>query len=274
MNTATLILASIVLFCGGKEPDNAVGKKPQDSGTTVTVMTYNIYGARRGGITVAQLQAIADVIKRADPDIVALQEVDKNTNRNAANGDIAKKLGELTGMAHFFAKAMDHDGGEYGDAVLSKLPIKEKKGHDLGVVPELGGEPRSAACILVEKDGKEFYFVSTHFDHLQDDRNRVKQANDFVALAKTLGKPVIVGADFNAQPNSRPMNVLRTHFAYGCPDGNCDQFTFSTENPRTTIDYLIYAPQEAFSARQYGTWTSADRESDHFPVLATFRLEF
>jgi len=275
MNIPTVILAGIALFCCGNESSNsAASKNPQDNGTTVTVMTYNIYGARRGGLSVADLQAIADVIKRADPDIVALQEVDKNTNRNAANGDIAKKLGELTGMGHFFAKAMDHDGGEYGDAVLSKLPIKEKKGYHLGVVPELGGEPRSVARILVEKDGKAFYFVSTHFDHLRDDRNRVKQANDFVALAKTFSKPVIVGADFNARPDSGPMDILRTHFANGCPDGNCDQFTFSTDNPRTTIDYLIYAPHNAFSVRRYGAYTSADKESDHFPVLATFRLEF
>jgi len=269
------MLAGIVLFCcGGKGSNNATGEKPQDNGTTVTVMTYNIYGARRGGITVAQLQAIAEVIKRADPDIVALQEVDKNTNRNAANGDIAKKLGELTGMGHFFAKAMDHDGGEYGDAVLSKLPIKGKQGHNLDVVPDLGGEPRSVARILVEKDGKEFYFASTHFDHLRDDRNRVKQAHDFVAMAKTFGKPVIVGADFNAPPDSEPMRILRTYFAHGCPAGNCDQFTYSTDEPQTTIDYLMYAPHSAFSALRYSTYTSADRESDHFPVLATFRLEF
>jgi len=275
MNIPKLILAGIVLFCcGSKAPNNTAGKKRQDSGTTVTVMTYNIYGARRGGITVPELQAIAEVIKRADPDLVALQEVDKNTNRNAANGDIAKKLGELTGMDHFFAKAMDHDGGEYGDAVLSKLPIREKKGYPLGVVPELGGEPRSVARILVEKDGREFYFVSTHFDHLRDDRNRVKQAHDFVLLAKTFDRPVVVGADFNARPDADPMRILLAHFACGCPDGNCDQFTFSTENPRTTIDYLIYAPENAFSAQQYGVYTSAEKESDHFPVLATFRLEF
>src|SRR5690606_1903171 len=99
-----LLALSFVYSCGKKEPGNLDDKQPpKEKEITVKVMTYNIYGARSGGIP--DLQVIADVIKRADPDLVALQEVDKNTTRNAKHGDIAKKLGELTGMDYFFAKA-------------------------------------------------------------------------------------------------------------------------------------------------------------------------
>ncbi len=267
-----LLLSTLCFSCSKSEsPNNNDDTKPNTS-TTVTVMTYNIYGARSGGIP--DLQVIADVIKRADPDLVALQEVDKNTTRNAKHGDIAKKLGELTGMDYFFAKAENFYGGEYGDAVLSKLPIKEKKGYNLEIDPTLAGERRSVARILVEKDNKQFYFISTHFDHLSDERHRIKQATDFVALAKTFDKPVITGADFNALPESNPMNILRTHFTYGCPNGNCTQFTFSTNNPNRTIDYLIYAPLNAFTSQLYSVYTWANKESDHFPVLATFKLNF
>jgi len=269
----TLLALSFVYSCGKKEPGNPDDKQPpKEKEITVKVMTYNIYGARSGGIP--DLQVIADVIKRADPDLVALQEVDKNTTRNAKHGDIAKKLGELTGMDYFFAKAENFYGGEYGDAVLSKLPIKEKKGYNLEIDPTLAGERRSVARILVEKDNKQFYFISTHFDHLGDERHRIKQATDFVALAKTFDKPVITGADFNALPESNPMNILRTHFTFGCPNGNCTQFTFSTDNPNRTIDYLIYAPLNAFTPQLYSVYTWANKESDHFPVLATFKLNF
>ncbi|MBD1421885.1 endonuclease/exonuclease/phosphatase family protein [Sphingobacterium chuzhouense] len=268
-----LILAATLLYsCGKNNADKPDDPPPSENETTVTVMTYNIWGARSGGIP--DLQVIADVIKRANPDLVALQEVDKNTTRNAIHGDVAKKLGELTGMEHYFVNAINTWGGEYGDAVLSKLPIKEKKGYNLDVTPELGGERRSVARILVEKDEKEFYFISTHFDHLSNEANRIKQATDFVALTQTFDKPVIVGADFNATPNSNPMNILRQHFSYGCMDVNCNQPTFSTDNPRTTIDYLIYTPQTAFTSQMYSVYTWAKSESDHFPVLATFKINF
>ena len=260
----------LFMFCS-KGSTNPNPEPPEEKPETlVKVMTYNIYGARSGGIP--DLKEIAKVIKEADPDLVALQEVDKFSDRNKHNGDIAKELGALTGMDYFFAKAIDIKGGEYGDAVLSKLPVKEKKGFNLEVDPALGGERRSVARILVEKDDKEFYFVSTHFDHLGDERNRIKQANDFTTLVKTFQKPVIVGSDFNALPDSRTMNILWSTFASGCLNGNCSQFTFPTPTPNRTIDYLIYHPVDAFSTKLYSVFTWAEKESDHYPVIATFKV--
>lgn len=261
----------LLCACSKGEKETPEVDPPGKKEVTVKTMTYNIYGARSGGIP--DLQVIADVIKRADPELVALQEVDKFTTRNANNGDIAKELARLTNMDYFFAKAIDTYGGEYGDAVLSKLPVKEKKAYNLEVDPALGGERRSVARILVEKEGKQFYFISTHFDHLGDERNRIKQAQDFVALAKTFDKPVIVGADFNALPASNTVSILRTHFSPGCLNGDCTQFTFSTANPNRTIDYLIYAPLNAFSTKLYRVYDWANKESDHFPVLATFTVK-
>ncbi|MVZ66986.1 endonuclease [Sphingobacterium sp. DK4209] len=273
MKKITSIFILMVLLACSKGQDNKPSEiDPPKDKTIVKTMTYNIFGARSGGIP--DLKVIAEVIKKADPDLVALQEVDKNSERNKNNGDIAKALGELTGMDYYFAKAIDIAGGEYGDAVLSKLPIKEKRAYNLEVDPVLGGERRSVARILVEKDGKEFYFMSTHFDHLGDERNRIKQANDFNTLCKNFGKPMIVGSDFNALPNSNTMNILRTFFTFGCLNGNCSQFTFPTPNPTRTIDYLIYHPLDAFTPQMYSVFTWADKESDHYPVIANFMINF
>ncbi|WP_282637315.1 endonuclease/exonuclease/phosphatase family protein [Sphingobacterium thalpophilum] len=261
---------TIICFACSKSPSDLPSPGPEKEETTVKVMTYNIYGARNGGIP--DLNLIADVIKRADPDLLALQEVDKFTDRNKSNGDIAKELASLTGMDYFFAKAINVQNGEYGDAILSKLPIKERAAYNLEVDPALGGERRSVARILVEKNNKAFYFVSTHFDHLSDERNRLKQAADFVTLAKSFDKPVIVGADFNCLPNSNPMNILRKYFSVGCLNGNCNQFTFPTTGANRTIDYLLYAPIDAISPQAYAVYTWANKESDHFPVIATFKI--
>ncbi|MVZ60796.1 endonuclease/exonuclease/phosphatase family protein [Sphingobacterium humi] len=267
-----IVWLSFFAACGKGGDSKEPVVDPPKKDIVVKTMTYNIYGARSGGIP--DLKVIAEVIKKADPDLVALQEVDKNSDRNKHNGDIAKALGELTGMDYYFAKAIDIAGGEYGDAVLSKLPVKEKKAFNLEVDPALGGERRSVARILVEKEGKQFYFMSTHFDHLGDERNRIKQANDFNALCKTFGKPMIVGSDFNALPTSNTMNILRSYFTFGCLNGNCSQFTFPTPTPNRTIDYLIYQPIDAFTPQMYSVFTWADKESDHYPVLANFKINF
>ncbi|HEY3237285.1 MAG TPA: endonuclease/exonuclease/phosphatase family protein, partial [Polyangiaceae bacterium] len=69
-----------------------------------------------------ELERLAAIIRSLDPDLVGLQEVDNLTVRSG-NVDQARVLGELTGMRHAFGRAMDFDGGEYGEAVLSRWPI-------------------------------------------------------------------------------------------------------------------------------------------------------
>lgn len=253
---------------GGDEPQPKPEPDPGEPAVRVKAMTYNIWGARSGGIP--GLEALAEVIKKADPDLVALQEVDKFTQRNARNGDIAKELARLTGMEYFFVKAINVSGGEYGDAVLSKLPIKDTKGYRLTTTSELGGELRSVARITVEKQGKEFYFISTHLDHLSNEANRIHQAKELNEIIKELDKPVILGGDLNARPESETMDLLRLQLTMGCT--SC-QFTFPTSGANRTIDYLMYAPLNAMKIVNYSVFDYASKESDHFPVIATFEIK-
>lgn len=270
------VLYFLILFCysfllaGCDSSKDRIEPEPEpvEEATTVKVMTYNIWGARSGGIP--GLQGLADVIKKADPDLVALQEVDKFTSRNSQNGDIAKELAELTDMEYYFVKAINVSGGEYGDAILSKLPIKETKGYRLTTTAELGGELRSVARITVERDGKEFYFISTHLDHLSNEANRIHQAKELNAIITDLDKPVILGGDLNARPDSETIGLLKQQLTMGCT--NC-QFTFPTSGANRTIDYLMYAPLNAIKVLNYQVFDYASKESDHFPVVATFEIK-
>ena len=92
-------------------------------GRILRVMTYNIYGARATSpANAADLDALAEVIRRQNPDFVTLNEVDAFTNRTGKDVHQARDLAAKLGMEWHFSKAIDRDGGEYGDAVLSKHP--------------------------------------------------------------------------------------------------------------------------------------------------------
>ena len=86
--------------------------------TTVKVLSFNILGGRttKGDFN---LDVLAKLITDANPDFVAMQEVDYKVNRSRKY-DLATELGWRTKMASLFARAMYYDGGEYGEAVLSK----------------------------------------------------------------------------------------------------------------------------------------------------------
>ncbi|MCC9167915.1 endonuclease/exonuclease/phosphatase family protein [Pontibacter harenae] len=267
-----LFLSLLLFSCQRDESDEESTEViPVKETLPLKVMTYNIWGARPGGIP--NLQEIADVIKRVKPDLVALQEVDAYTSRNGVNVHVARELAGLCGMEYFFAKAINNYGGEYGDAVLSRFPIKDSKAYSLSVVPELGGEQRSVARITVEVGGEEFYFISTHFDHLSNEANRIRQAEEFASLIRSFDKPVIVGADFNALPESETVRILRTQLVLGCRNNNCSQPTFSTSNPNRVIDYIMYTALEKLTVSNYEVPQWAYRESDHYPVVAAFEYK-
>ena len=148
------------------------------------------------------LARIAALIKAQQPDVVALQEID-NKCRRSGSVDQTAELAKLTGLTGVFGKAMDHDGGEYGQAILSKHPIGETKIHQLPG----DGEPRIAFEARVTIDGKPLRMVSVHLDHQQDAR-RLKQAETLAAALSEGEVPLILAGDFNDVPGSPVMKAF------------------------------------------------------------------
>ena len=247
-------------------------------GQSLRVMTYNIYGARATSpANAADLDAIAEVIRRQNPDFVTLNEVDVFTNRTVKDVHQACDLAEKLGMEWHFSKAIDRDGGEYGDAVLSKYPILEKRSYRLPCAAEQPGEDRSLCVIRVQIDGKDLYVASTHLDHLSGDASRLVQATEIRRIRDTeLEGDLILCGDLNAIPSS---NVIATMTSFLTNTGPIDQYTFPSDDPSRKIDYIMYAPIEHFGVQNCQVVSRGDQQvggvdaSDHRPVIADIRFQ-
>ena len=176
-----------------------------DSSKIVRVLSFNIlHGATTKGDF--DLDAIAKVIIDANPDFVALQEVDFKTNR-ALKYDLVTELGWRVKMLGIFGKAMDYDGGEYGEGVLSKYTFLQTRNVALPFTP--GNEPRAALEIItLLPSGDTIAFVGTHLDHLKNEKDRVAQANKINQVFSSNKYPTILAGDLNAIPGSTPINIL------------------------------------------------------------------
>src|SRR5688500_8381796 len=73
------------------------------------VLSYNIHHGE-GTDRKFDLERLAKIIRAAEPDVVALQEVDRKTRR-ASGVDQAAELGKLTDMHVEFGNAMNYSGG-------------------------------------------------------------------------------------------------------------------------------------------------------------------
>src|SRR5947207_3230540 len=198
------ILSPLICFLAVFAPLGCTAPPPGPQ--AITVMTYNIHHGV-GGDKKLDLQRIANVIRAAEPDFVALQELDLGTRRT--NGVFeAEELARLTKMHFAFGAAMDYDGGKYGDAVLSRLPIQSTQTLQLPWRPGAPREPRVAVEVVCKIRGEEVVFISTHLDHTHEPSDRLEQANQSNAAYRGDDRPIILAGDFNCEAGSPPMHEL------------------------------------------------------------------
>lgn len=236
---------------------------------TLRVLTYNIHHGE-GADKVFDYRRLAKVIRSLSPDIVAVQEVDCRTERSSGV-DQAATLARLCRMHYVFGQAMPHQGGQYGEAILSRFLIRRTATHPLPY--EVGVEPRAAVEVLIEPPGlPPITFVGTHLCH-QKPEVRVQQARRLNELFgepkpdpnKPASKPrwthpVILAGDFNSRPGSDPMTVL------------LDAGWVDTVAPRSVIDYVLTRRSDPWLVKEVFI-IDEPVASDHSPVLVTLQWQ-
>ena len=256
-----LLIILVVGICAG----GCAGEK-LESPRRVAVLTYNIYHGEdaNGG---SNLDAVAGIINSLRPDLVALQEVDNKTAR-AKGLDLTAELSRRTGMQGVFGKAMDYDGGGYGEAVLSRHPIIETKNNPLPHSAK--AEPRAALEIHIElPGGVKMAFVGTHLDHQRDQSNRMMQAGRIMELYENYNLPIVLAGDFNATAGSDPINLLGRQWSDVAEDDS--QPTFPSTKPAIRIDYIMYKPKDRWKVVEVRV-IDEKVASDHCPVFAVLEL--
>ncbi|HTE27322.1 endonuclease/exonuclease/phosphatase family protein [Flavitalea sp.] len=237
---------------------------------TLNLLSYNIHHCNPPTAgTLIDVDTIAGVIRKLNPDLVALQEVDVKTKRSGGI-DQARLLGEKTGMKAYFFKAIDHDGGEYGVGILSKLPVSDFKQYKLPTVSESKGEPRILATVTITgKDGNDLIFACTHLDAQSNPQNRLLQIREINSILKDNKLPVIIAGDLNAATGSEVINIFDEMFARTCT--NC-AFTIPVLKPNKTIDFIGYKPTTRFEVEKHEV-INETYASDHLPVSVRLKLK-
>lgn len=239
---------------------------------SITILCYNIHHANPPSEPgLIDIEAIRKVIMQHQPDLVALQEVDVHTGRSGKSLHQSGELAKQTGMHEYFGKAINHDGGEYGVAILSKYPLSDTKNTPLPTAVGTNGEPRTLAqATLTLASGKKIIFANTHLDAQQNDTNRILQIKRIIELLKKESLPLVIAGDFNAVPGSMVMNILDKHFTRSCI-GDCP-FTIPVINSNKTIDFVAYTPATKFKLVSHKV-IDEQYASDHLPVLVVLELQ-
>lgn len=170
-----------------------VYEKPE---VVVTVATFNIANGRECN---HDFSVIAKDIVDSGAAIVGLQEVDQNTGRNNRQ-DTMKILSQKTGMQYYaFAKALDYDGGQYGNGILSKYPIVSYEAIQLPQSnrPANDEEQRVVLHAVLNVDGTNVDVFITHLEQ-SPAYNQMVAINEYTKESDNF---MLLG-DFNQDPSS------------------------------------------------------------------------
>jgi len=237
----------------------------------IRVVTYNIHHGE-GTDRKFDLSRIAKRMMAERPDIIALQEVDQKTRR-ASGVDQPAEFAKLTGMRVVFGRNIDYDGGGYGTAVLTRLPVRDSKSVKLkSYYPPTAENPeqRGVQVIEIGENGKtELLFLCTHLDFRPADDERMNSAVTINELVKKHSDtPALIAGDFNATPDSGPVREFEKEWKVAGDDASI--VTFPSEGPSRRIDYVMYRPAEKWKVEEVRV-LDEPVASDHRPVLAVLR---
>jgi endonuclease/exonuclease/phosphatase family metal-dependent hydrolase len=219
--------------------------------------TFNILHGRSPNDGVVDPGRLAGAVAALDPDVLGLQEVDRNQPRSG-RADLTAVAGRAMGArAHLFVPALlgtpgrmwvpaltdQPDAASFGIALLSRYPVTRWEIHRLpwigaGFPLPLPGrrdgimireEPRLAVAAHLDTPSGERVVVNTHLTYLPGwSRRQLRKLRDILAV---IDKPVALMGDFNmvgSQPGAitgyRSLAAVRT---------------FPGGSPRVQLDHIL-----------------------------------
>lgn len=256
---------------GGLETPGGL-EKP---GHTIRVLTYNVHSCI-GLDRKLSLDRIGEVIARCEPDVVALQELDILRQRTGGV-DQVEGIARYLEMAYHFHPAINIEAEQYGDAIMTHLPMRlVRASHLPGLDGRLGNEPRGALWVSIESAGVTIQCINTHLGLRA--RERLLQAEallgpDWVGNPACTG-PLILCGDFNAIPSSKVCRLLNTRLrdAQIHADAHTPRRTFISRYPFLRIDHVYVGCGLDVVRVEVPNDPLARVASDHLPVFVELEL--
>lgn len=226
-------------------------------GKEYTAITYNIHrGTNVNGAS--SLNDIANILRKENPDFIALQEVDKYNVRSGFQDQI-KWLGNELDMNYVFGSNLNFVVTEYGNGILSKYPILDSG----QVMLAYESEPRSLLWAKIETEEGILYLTSIHLG--LDTEKRAEHFSIIEEFINSLDAPVLIMGDLNVLPDNQQLSQFRARTT-GQLYYKVNP-TYINETP-IQIDYIF-----GKSIVEIDSYSIPSNASDHYPLILKFRLK-
>ncbi|MBI1895682.1 MAG: endonuclease/exonuclease/phosphatase family protein [Acidobacteria bacterium] len=233
------------------------------------VATYNVHKCR-GMDGRTRPDRIVEVLNQIDADVIGLQEV-LSIPGDDRHADQSTFLAEELSMNLALGKIRKLRGGAYGNIVLSRLPVRMSRNHDVSVP---GREERGClrADIDLENAGVLHLFnvhLGTSFFERRQQGQRLLEEE--LLRSRDMAGPRIVLGDFNEWVSGLVSRLLRSEFSSA--DLRLHSMwgrSYPGFFPFMQLDHIYYDDDLVLESVHLHRTLTALVASDHLPIVAEF----
>ncbi|WP_250847058.1 endonuclease/exonuclease/phosphatase family protein [Aquisphaera insulae] len=235
------------------------------------LISYNIHKGIGGRDRRYRLERVIGVIKALEPDLICLQEVDRDVRRTRHDDQPREFLEAFEAAAHLYQLNVRLKSGGYGNLLLSRWPLRTHHQVSLRLARR---KPRGAQMAVVDSPEGAFHLVHWHLGLAEKERHwQVRHLLDHHLFRESAGLPTLIVGDFNDWRNTLAAGPFAAHGFHQLTHPRSRFRSFPAYLPLTALDKAFVRGPLAVRTVRIAHSRLARDASDHLPLLIDFHVE-
>lgn len=234
------------------------------------VLSYNIHKGIGGRDRLYRRERIAEVIAAESPDIVCLQEVDRNVRRSRYDNQ-PEFFAERLELTHRLYQLNVHvQSGGYGNLLLSRWPFRS---HHQVQLTRQAKKPRGAQMAVIETPKGPVQLVNWHLGLAEQERQwQVRRLLEHHLFREAHQLPQLIIGDTNDWRNTLAKGPFIVH-GFQQLTAPISRFrSFPAYLPLGALDKAFWRGGFSELAAHVAKRRLARDASDHLPLVVDFEL--
>ena len=235
------------------------------------LLSYNIHKGIGGRDRRYRLERVIQVIEDQNPDLICLQEVDRDVARTRHDDQPRQFIEAFHAAAHLYQLNVKLKNGGYGNLLLSRWPFRDH--HQISLRLE-HRKARGAQMAVIDSPEGSFHLVHWHLGLAERERHwQVLHLMEHHLFRKSAHLPTLVVGDFNDWRNTLAKGPFAIHGFSQLTAPRSRFLSFPAYWPVTSLDKAFARGALAIRHIRIAHSRLARDASDHLPLVIDFHLE-